>query len=126
MILPTTHMPGGSANQILQNKELEASEERKRRAKQLEMQRKEMSRSSRGANVPRTPSYPAYTPSVPTTVPDTYDSYNAEKNKASKFVTILFRRFFSQMLNKILGHWLLVARACSWVRNRKRRVYSIR
>ncbi|KNG44438.1 coatomer subunit delta [Stemphylium lycopersici] len=50
---------------IARNKELEASEERKRRAKQLEMQRKEMS-------------------SVPTTnVPDTYDSYEAEKKKAT-------------------------------------------
>ncbi|KAF2756937.1 coatamer subunit protein [Pseudovirgaria hyperparasitica] len=68
---------------ISRNKELEASEERKRRAKQLEMQRKEMARSSRGA-APRTPSYPTYTPSVPTTVPDTYDSYAAEKAKTSK------------------------------------------
>ena len=69
---------------IARNKELEASEERKRRAKQLEMQRKEMSRSGRGGAAPRTPSYPTYTPSVPATVPDTYDTYAAEKNKASK------------------------------------------
>lgn len=77
---------------IARNKELEASEERKRRAKQLEMQRKEMSRSSRaaggggmgGGSGPRTPQYPTYTPSAPATVPDTYDSYEAEKKKASK------------------------------------------
>ncbi|KAF2466327.1 uncharacterized protein BDR25DRAFT_268777 [Lindgomyces ingoldianus] len=77
---------------IARNKELEASEERKRRAKQLEMQRKEMSRSSRaagggmgmGGGSSRTPTYPTFTPSVPTTVPDTYDSYEAEKKKASK------------------------------------------
>ncbi|KAF2461754.1 hypothetical protein BDY21DRAFT_329538 [Lineolata rhizophorae] len=68
---------------IARNKELEASEERKRKAKQLEMQRKEMARSGR-ASVPRTPSYPTYTPPVTTTVSDTYDSYNAEKNKPSK------------------------------------------
>lgn len=76
---------------IARNKELEATEERKRRAKQLEMQRKEMSRSSRGmgggmggmGSGPRTPQYPTFTPSVPTTVPDTYDSYEKEK-KASK------------------------------------------
>lgn len=77
---------------IARNKELEATEERKRRAKQLEMQRKEMSRSSRGmgggmggmGSGPRTPQYPTFTPSVPTTVPDTYDSYEAEKKKSSK------------------------------------------
>jgi hypothetical protein len=84
---------------IARNKELEASEERKRRAKQLEMQRKEMSRSQRagggmgggmgsgmgsGTGGGRSPSYPTYTPSVPTTnVTDTYDSYEAEKKKAT-------------------------------------------
>ncbi|KAJ5047721.1 hypothetical protein J3E74DRAFT_391299 [Bipolaris maydis] len=83
---------------IARNKELEASEERKRRAKQLEMQRKEMSRSQRagggmgggmgsgmgGGMGGRSPSYPTFTPSVPTTnVTDTYDSYEAEKKKAS-------------------------------------------
>jgi coatomer subunit delta len=62
-----------------QNKELEASEERKRKAKQLEMQRKEAARSGRG--IPnRTPSYPTYTPTQQSaSVPDTYDAYNAEK-----------------------------------------------
>merc|ERR1712000_692589 len=46
---------------IARNKELEATEERKRKAKQLEMQRKESARTGR-ANVPRTPVYPTYTP----------------------------------------------------------------
>jgi hypothetical protein len=65
----------------VQNKELEATEERKRKAKQLEMQRKETARSGRGNVPPRTPVYPSYTaPSRPTTT-DTYDSYEAEKNK---------------------------------------------
>lgn len=77
---------------IARNKELEASEERKRRAKQLEMQRKEMSRSSRAGgglgSSGRTPQYPTFTPSVPTSVPDTYDSYEAEKKKASKPVAL--------------------------------------
>jgi len=63
------------------NKELEATEERKRKAKQLELQRKEMARSGRPA-APRTPSYPTYTPPVRASVPDTYDSYEAEKNKS--------------------------------------------
>ncbi|THY71315.1 hypothetical protein D6C86_07061 [Aureobasidium pullulans] len=67
---------------ISRNKELEATEERKRKAKQLEMQRKEATRSGR-SNMPSAPSYPTYTP--PPTQPavtDTYDSYNAEKNKS--------------------------------------------
>ncbi|KAK3082083.1 hypothetical protein LTS18_005069 [Coniosporium uncinatum] len=68
---------------IARNKELEASEERKRKAKQLEMQRKEQLRSGRGAAMPRTPSYPTYTPPVQPTITDSYDSY-AEKNKPSK------------------------------------------
>ncbi|KAF2085556.1 hypothetical protein K490DRAFT_58699 [Saccharata proteae CBS 121410] len=72
---------------IARNKELEASEERKRKAKQLEMQRKEMSRGGRGST-PRAPTYPTYTPPVPTTVPDTYDSYNAAKNEAKKPMAI--------------------------------------
>lgn len=68
---------------ISRNKELEATEERKRKAKQLEMQRKEVSRSGRNA-VPRTPVYPTYTPPARSTVSDTYDSYEAEKNKSYK------------------------------------------
>ena len=67
----------------MQNKEMEATEERKRKAKQLEMQRKEVSRSGRAA-MPRGPVYPTYTaPTRPTA--DTYDSYEAEKNKSHKY-----------------------------------------
>lgn len=73
---------------IARNKELEASEERKKKAKQLEMQRKEMARNARTmGGIPRAPSYPTYTPTVPTTVPDTYDSYN-EAKKAPKPLSI--------------------------------------
>ena len=72
---------------IARNKELEASEERKRKAKQLELQRKEAQRSAQyGRGVgPRMPSQPTYTPPVqPQT--SSYDSYEAEKNKhSSKF-----------------------------------------
>ncbi|KAI1824854.1 putative coatomer subunit delta [Xylaria intraflava] len=68
---------------IARNKELEATEERKRKAKQLEMQRKESARSGR-PGVPRTPVYPTYTaPSRPTPT-DNYDTYEAEKNKSYK------------------------------------------
>lgn len=69
---------------IARNKELEATEERKRKAKQLEMQRKEMSRASRmgPGGMPRQPSYPTYTPPpAAPSMPDTYDSYNAAKNE---------------------------------------------
>ncbi|KAK5197849.1 coatomer subunit delta [Exophiala xenobiotica] len=70
---------------IARNKELEASEERKRKAKQLELQRKEAARSAaygRGMP-PKMPQQPTYTPPVR---PDTYDTYEAEKNKiTSKF-----------------------------------------
>ncbi|SPO01036.1 related to coatomer delta subunit (delta-coat protein) [Cephalotrichum gorgonifer] len=67
---------------IARNKELEATEERKRKAKQLEMQRKETSRATRGgAAGPRTPSYPTYNPPSRPATQDTYDSYEAEKNK---------------------------------------------
>jgi coatomer subunit delta len=70
---------------IARNKELEASEERKRKAKQLELQRKEMSRAARtgsGVGMPRTPTYPTYTPPASTpSMPDTYDSYTAAKNQ---------------------------------------------
>lgn len=73
---------------IARNKELEASEERKRKAKQLEMQRKEMSRATRGGSgsvggMPRAPSYPTYTPPASTpSMTDSYDSYNAAKNQS--------------------------------------------
>ncbi|UKZ78233.1 hypothetical protein TrVFT333_005969 [Trichoderma virens FT-333] len=64
---------------IARNKELEATEERKRKAKQLEMQRKESARTGRPA-APRTPVYPTYTPpSQPSA--SAFDSYEAEKNK---------------------------------------------
>ncbi|KAM0285315.1 hypothetical protein ACHAQH_001504 [Verticillium albo-atrum] len=67
---------------IARNKELEATEERKRKAKQLEMQRKETARTGRAAGgMPRTPVYPTYTPPARPTTTDTYDSYEAEKNK---------------------------------------------
>ncbi|QIW96526.1 hypothetical protein AMS68_002044 [Peltaster fructicola] len=71
---------------IARNKELEATEERKRKAKQLELQRKEMSRASRasgmGSNMGRQQSYQTYTPPVPTTpATDSYDSYAAAKNQ---------------------------------------------
>ncbi len=68
---------------IARNKELEASEERKRKAKQLEMQRKEAARSAaygRGMP-PKMPQYPTYTPPARPTVTDNYDAYEAEKNK---------------------------------------------
>ncbi|KAI0127921.1 coatomer subunit delta [Xylariales sp. AK1849] len=73
---------------IARNKELEATEERKRKAKQLEMQRKESARSGR-AGVPRTPVYPTYTPPSRPTPADTYDSYEAEKNKTSLKTTAM-------------------------------------
>ena len=62
---------------IARNKELEATEERKRKAKQLEMQRKEAVRTGRNV-VPRTPVYPSYSTPTRTELPDTYE---AEKNK---------------------------------------------
>lgn len=73
---------------IARNKELEASEERKRKAKQLEMQRKEMSRAARVGSgsmggMPRTPTYPTYTPTpAAPSMTDSYDSYNAAKNQS--------------------------------------------
>jgi hypothetical protein len=59
---------------------LEATEERKRKAKQLELQRKEAARSGQGM-ASRTPSYPVYTPPARPAVPQTFDTYEAEKNK---------------------------------------------
>ena len=73
----------------MQNKELEATEERKRKAKQLELQRKELSRSGRGT-IPRVPSYPTYTPPPRPTGLSTYDSYEAEKSKTLKSAIIVF------------------------------------
>ncbi|PHH84073.1 hypothetical protein CDD83_2535 [Cordyceps sp. RAO-2017] len=65
---------------IARNKELEATEERKRKAKQLEMQRKESARSGRGG-ISRTPVYPTYQPPSRPHAADAYDTYEAEKNK---------------------------------------------
>ncbi|KAF7512618.1 hypothetical protein GJ744_000879 [Endocarpon pusillum] len=68
---------------IARNKELEVSEERKRKAKQLEMQRKEAARSAafgRGV-APKAPQYPTHEPPSRPTVRETYGSYEAEKNK---------------------------------------------
>ncbi|KAH6890368.1 hypothetical protein B0T10DRAFT_512207 [Thelonectria olida] len=68
---------------IARNKELEATEERKRKAKQLEMQRKDAARigGGRPGGMPRTPTYPTYTPPSQSAAASTYDSYEAEKNK---------------------------------------------
>ncbi|MCJ1310332.1 hypothetical protein MMC25_003995 [Agyrium rufum] len=67
---------------ISRNKELEATEERKRKGKQLELQRKELQRSRASGTAPRTPSYPTYTPPIRPAATETYDSYEAEKNKS--------------------------------------------
>jgi coatomer subunit delta len=70
---------------IARNKELEASEERKRKAKQLEVQRREAALAAaygRGV-APKVPQYPTYqVPSRPVGT-DSYDSYEAEKNKGA-------------------------------------------
>jgi len=63
---------------IARNKEHEATEERKRKAKQLEMQRKESARLGHNPT-PRAPVYPTYT--TPPVRTEVYDSYAAEKNK---------------------------------------------
>ena len=87
---------------IARNKELEATEERKRKAKQLEMQRKEVSRAQRlggGAAIPRQPSYPTYTPPpAAPAITDSYDSYNAAKNE--KFSKPLASRGKGMQLGK--------------------------
>lgn len=70
---------------IARNKELEASEERKRKAKQLELQRKEAALAAAyGRTIaPRTPQYSTYqAPSRPVTTTN-MDSYEAEKNRAT-------------------------------------------
>ncbi|RPB20097.1 Longin-like protein [Terfezia boudieri ATCC MYA-4762] len=68
---------------ISRNKEFEASEERKRKAKQLDIQRKELAKSGRGS-APRTPQYPIYqSPQTQIRSPATpaFDTYEAEKKK---------------------------------------------
>lgn len=68
---------------MLQNKELEATEERKRKAKQLEMQRKDAARlGANRSSVPRAPSYQTYQAPSPSNAANSYDSYEAEKNKS--------------------------------------------
>ncbi len=77
-----------------QNKELEATEERKRKAKQLEMQRKETGRSGgRAGGMSRPPVYPTYTPPVRPAVTETFDTYEAEKNKSKCVVVPLAHQF---------------------------------
>ncbi|EFX04202.1 coatamer subunit protein [Grosmannia clavigera kw1407] len=72
---------------IARNKELEATEERKRKAKQLELQRKDTAR--RGvSSAPRTPVYPTYNAPTQNTATDSYDSYEAEKKKARPAVAL--------------------------------------
>ncbi|KAI9834005.1 MAG: hypothetical protein M1826_005910 [Phylliscum demangeonii] len=68
---------------IARNKMQDAAEERKRRAKQFDMQRKEVARANRSLG-PRTTSFPTYTPTARATVPDTYDTYEAERSKSLK------------------------------------------
>ncbi|KAF4983887.1 hypothetical protein FZEAL_828 [Fusarium zealandicum] len=83
---------------IARNKELEATEERKRKAKQLEMQRKDAARSGRsggmgggmgsgmgsgmGGGMSRSSAYPSYSSPSQSSPANTYDSYEAEKNKS--------------------------------------------
>ena len=69
---------------IARNKELEASEERKRKAKQLDIQRKEQLRAAQYGRglTSKAPQYPTYTPPARPTIPDTYDTYEAEKNRS--------------------------------------------
>lgn len=78
---------------IARNKEFEASEERKRKAKQLELQRKEMARSNSGmgggsggmgggmGSSSVRSSAPKFSNFTPPKLPDTYDTYEAERNK---------------------------------------------
>lgn len=68
---------------IARNKELEASEERKKKAKQLEMQRKEAARlalNNRNA-APKAPQYQTYQPPSRPTATETYETYGTEKSK---------------------------------------------
>ncbi|KAF3913852.1 hypothetical protein ABW21_db0202852 [Orbilia brochopaga] len=79
---------------IARNKEFEASEERKRKAKQLELQRKEMAKSGRPTGMGSMGSsmrsggggYPTYQPVTQASpaATSTYDSYEAERNKSTK------------------------------------------
>jgi coatomer subunit delta len=74
---------------------------RKRKAKQLELQRKEAARSGRGI-APRPPSYPVYTPPSRPSVPETFDTYEAEKKKSfAKCVPYRLLSAFSPLLTLI-------------------------
>ena len=68
---------------IEKNKEMEAAEERKKKAKQLEMQRREMMKSGRsGANrMAASASYNTYSSPIRTPVTETIDSYAAAQRK---------------------------------------------
>ncbi|KAL7268430.1 coatomer subunit delta [Rhizina undulata] len=73
---------------ITRNKEFEVSEERKRKAKQLDLQRKEISRNasamrSTGRSTPRASQFPTYNPPSSSNAPSSYDAYEAEKKKPS-------------------------------------------
>jgi hypothetical protein len=100
----------------LQNKELEATEERKRKAKQLEMQRKESGRSGRSGGMSRTPVYPTYTPPVRPTVTENYDTYEAEKNKAKYADHTTLARGYKRLMGAGSTRQQR-SRACSWARS---------
>ena len=68
----------------IQNKQIEATEQRKLNAKRIEMQRREAAKAGRASTqIPRQPAYPTYTPPVQTTTVDPMDSYAAEKNRTN-------------------------------------------
>lgn len=74
----------GDADTREQNKQIEATEQRRQTAKRIEMQRREQARS--GRQMPRQPAYPTYTPPVQAATVDPMDSYAAEKNRSIKCV----------------------------------------
>lgn len=91
---------------------MEATEQRKLRAKQIEMQRREQSRATRG-QMPRTPAYPTYTPPVQAATVDPMDSYAAEKNRSSfKFVQDL--DFILASANPCADLLRQAVKVCSW------------
>ena len=63
---------------------MEASEQRKMKAKQMKEKREQQARAARGSMAHR-PAYPTYTPPVQTTMADPMDSYAAEKNRSFKY-----------------------------------------
>jgi hypothetical protein len=74
---------------ISRNKEFEATEERKRKAKQLDLQRKEMSRNPTGmgstgrSGGSHSSHFPTYTPTPKPVVADSYDTYEKKKTFSS-------------------------------------------